>query len=110
MPERKLGSEYELQKLRRLYTQGGAAYESLPNLVKASHLPVSKLRQFLLSKPSYTKFILATRKFKRMKAFARSRNEIWCIDLLYVDKLANDFDGVKYVLVRQEQFDRTVNA
>ena len=69
-------SKSERQKLQRLYTQGGAAYGSVRNLVKASNLSVSKLRQFLHSKPSYRKFTLATPKFKRMKAFARFKNEI----------------------------------
>ena len=95
-------SKSERQKLQRLYTQGGAAYGSVRNLVKASSLPVSKLRQFLHSKTSYTKFTLATRKFKRMKAIARFKNEIWCMDLAYVDKLAKDNNGVKYLLVRQD--------
>ena len=103
-------SKSERQKLQRLYTQGGAAYGSLRNLVKASNLSVSKVRQFLHSKPSYTKFTLATRKFKRMKAFVRFKNEIWCMDLAYVDKFAKDNNGVKYLLVRQDLFDRTVDA
>ena len=103
-------SKSERQKLQRLYTQGGAAYGSVRNLVKASNLSVSKVRQFLLSKPSYTKFALATRKFKRMKAFARFKNEIWCTNLAYVDKIAKDNNGVKYLLVRQDLFDRTVDA
>ena len=45
-----------------------------------------------------------------MRAFARFRNEIWCIDLADVDKLAKGINGVKYLLVRQDLFDRTVNA
>ena len=45
-----------------------------------------------------------------MRAFARLRNEIWCLDLAYVDKLAKENNGVKYLLVRQDLFDRTVNA
>ena len=45
-----------------------------------------------------------------MKAFARFRNEIWCMDLAYVDKLAKENNDVKYLLVRQDLFDRTVNA
>ena len=115
MPKLKRGeagslSKSESQKLQRLYTQGGAAYGSVRNLVKASNLSLSKVRQFLHSKPSYTKFTLATRKFKRMKAFARFKNEIWCMDLAYVEKLAKDSNGVKYLLVRQVLFDRTVNA
>ena len=45
-----------------------------------------------------------------MKAFARFKNQIWCMDLAYVDKLAKDSNGVKYLLVRQDLFDRTVDA
>ena len=103
-------SKSERQKLQRLYTQGGAAYGSVSNLVKASNLSVSKVRQFLHSKPSYTKFTLARRKFKRMKAFARFKNKIWCMDLAYVDKLAKDNNSEKYLLVRQHLFDRTADA
>ena len=103
-------SKSEHQKLQRLYKQGGAAYGSVRNLVKASNLSVSKVRQFLHSKPSYTKFTLATRKFRRLKAFARFKNDIWCMDLAYVDKLAKDNGGVKYLLARQDLFDRTVDA
>ena len=102
-------SKSEHQKLQRLYTQGGAAYGSVRNLVKASNLSVSKVRQFLQSKHSHTKFTLATSKFKRMKAFVRFKNEIWCMDLAYVDKLAKDNNGVKYLLVRQDLFGRTVD-
>ena len=45
-----------------------------------------------------------------MKAFGRFKNENWCMDLAYVDKLAKANNGVKYLLVRQDLFDRTVNA
>ena len=45
-----------------------------------------------------------------MRAFGRFRNEFWCMDLAYVDKLAKENNGVKYLLVRQDLFDRTVNA
>ena len=45
-----------------------------------------------------------------MKAFARFKNESWCMDLAYVGKLAKDNTGVKYLLVRQDLFDRTVDA
>ena len=103
-------SKSERQKLQRLNTQGGAAYGSVRNLMKASNLPVSKVRQFLHSKLSDTKFTLPARKFERMKAFARFKNENWCMDLAYVDKLAKDNNGVKYLLVRQDLFDRTVDA
>ena len=48
-----------------------------------------------------------------MKAFARIWNEIWwvlCVDLAYVDKLAEDNTGVKYLLIRQDLFDWTMYA
>ena len=32
------------------------------------------------------------------------------MDLAYVDELAKDNNGVKYLLVRQDLFDRTVDA
>ena len=82
-----------------LNTQCGAAYGSVRNLVKASNLSVSKVRQFLHSKPSYKKITLATRKFKRMKAFARFKIEIWCMDLAYDGELAKGNNDVKSQLV-----------
>ena len=103
-------SKSECQKLQRLYTQNGAAYGSVRNLVKAINLSVSKVRQFLHSKPSVTKFTLTTHKFKRMKTFARFKNEVCCMDLAYVDRVAKDNNGVKYILVRQDLFNRTVDA
>ena len=45
-----------------------------------------------------------------MRAFARFKGEIWYMDLAYVDKLAKNNNGVKYLLVRQVLFDRTVDA
>ena len=45
-----------------------------------------------------------------MKAFGRFKNETWCMDLAYVDKLPKDNNGVRYTLVRQDLFDRTVDA
>ena len=124
MPKPKRGeavslSKSERQKLQRLYTQSAAAYGSVRNLSKASNLPISKVRRFIhlytiytiyLSKTSCTKFTFATRKFKRMKAFVRFINEIWWMDLTFVDKLAQENNGVKYLLVRQDMFDRTVDA
>ena len=95
-------SKYERQKLQRLYTQSAAAYGSVRNLAKASRLPVSKVRQCLHSKTSYTKFTLAARKIKRMRAFAGLRNEIWRMDLAYVHKLEKENNSVKFLLVRQD--------
>ena len=80
------------------------------NLAKAAKLSPLKVRDFLHSKTSYTRFTQATRKYKKMRAFASFKNEIWCMDLAYVDKLVKDNNGVKCLLVRQDLFDRTVDA
>ena len=40
-----------------------------------------------------------------MKAFARFKNETWCMVLAYVDKLAKHNNGVKYLLVHPDLFD-----
>ena len=74
------------------------------NLPKAANHSPLKVGEFLHSKTSYTRFTQATRKFERMRAFARFKNEIWCMDLAHVDKLAKDNIGVKYLLVRQDLF------
>ena len=100
----------ERQKLERLYLQGFAAYDSVRNSAKNAELSPSKVREFLRSKTSYTRFTQATRKFKRMRAFARFKDENWCMDLAYVDKLAKEEKDVRYLLVRQNLFDRTVDA
>ena len=96
--------------MERLYTQVFAAYGSVRNLAKAEKLSPSKVRDFVQSKTSYIMFTQATRKFKRMRAFARLKSEIWCMDLAYVDNVAKNNKGVKYLLVRQDLFDRTVDT
>ena len=45
-----------------------------------------------------------------VEAFACFKNEIWCRDLAYVDKLTKGNNAVKYLLVRQDLFARTVDA
>ena len=45
-----------------------------------------------------------------MQAFARFKIENWYVDLAYVDQLARNNNGVKYLLVRQDLFDITVDA
>ena len=36
-----------------------------------------------------------------MRAFASFKGGTWCMDLAYVDELAEDNNGVKYLLVRR---------
>ena len=67
---------YDHQKLQRLYSQGGGAYESVQNLVKTINQPASKVRQFLHSKPSHTNFTLATRKFKDCRHLLEEKTKL----------------------------------
>ena len=46
---------------------------------KLASYPFPRLDCFYIQK-THTKFTLATRKFRRMRAFARYKNEIWCMD------------------------------
>ena len=45
-----------------------------------------------------------------MKAFASFKNEVWCMDWACVDKLAQYNNGLMYLLVLQDLFDRTEDA
>ena len=45
-----------------------------------------------------------------MRASARLRNEVWCMDRACVDKLAKENNSVKYLLVHRDLFDRKVKA
>ena len=112
MPEPKRGeagslSKFETQTLQRLNTQGCAAFWSVGYLVKTSIIPISKVRQFLHTKASYSKFTSTTRKFKRLEAFVGFKNGIWQLDIA---AFVVEFIGVKYSLVRQDLFGRMVDA
>ena len=103
-------SKYELAKLKKLYSQGKASYGSIKSLQKASGYSEKKVKSFLQSKNAYTKFRQATRKFTRLPAFAKYINEIWCLDVAYMDKLARFNNGIKYLLVGIDIFSRFVRV
>ena len=92
-------SKSEKAKLQRLYRDGKAAYGSIKNQQKAGGLSKKKVAYFLHSKDSCTKYRHAKRHFKRLPAFAKRINEIWCLDLAFMDKLSDTNNGVKYLLV-----------
>ena len=79
-------SKAERQKFHRLHTRGAAACASVLNL--SIFLPVSEVRKIIETTTSYTKIELATKKFERMNDFVRFRDEICCMDLAFVEKLA----------------------
>ena len=103
-------SKFERQKLHRFRMQGFAANALVHNLARAAKFSPARVRNFSKSKSTYTKFTQLKRKFKRMRDFAMFKNEIWCMDSAYIDKLAGDKNGVKYLVVRQDLFDGTVDA
>ena len=88
----------EKSKLQRLYRDEKAAYGSIKDLQKASGLS-KKIAYFLHSKDSYTRYRHAARHFKRLPAFAKRINEIWCLDLAFMDKLSDS--KRKYGLIRE---------
>ena len=92
-------SKSEMVNLNRLYSRGRAAYDSVGNLSKASGLSKKKVEQFLQTKTSYTNFGPPIRCFRRLRCFRKFINEIWCMDLVFVDKLAKQNNGVKYLLI-----------
>ena len=69
-----------------------------------------KVETFLQSKNSHTKYRQYRRHFPRLKVIAHDINEIWSIDLAYVDKLADYNIGVKYLLVAVDALSRKLRV
>ena len=103
-------SENQRPKVHKLYTQVGAAYSFECDSVEICHLAVSTVENFLHSNRSLTNFTPATPKFGKMKAFAGSKDQIWYMDIAYVDKRATDNNVVKCLVVRQDVPDRTADV
>ena len=115
MPKQKIEelgflSKSEKVRLNRLYSRGRAAYGSIQNLSKAGGLSEKKVEKFLQTKTSYTKFGPPIKCFRRLQAFSKYIDEIWCMDLAFVDKLASQNNGVKYLLVAVDTFWRFVRV
>ena len=91
-----------------MYREGKAAYGSVQNLQKATGYSKKKVTDFLYRKNSYTKLRQATRHFKTLPAFAKRINEIWCLDLAFMDKLSEFKNGVKHLLTCVDVFSRLV--
>ena len=99
------------KELQRAWTKGSSAYGSVTALQKATGLDRNIVEEFLHSKDSYTKhYIPRKQNFARQSAFASKPNQIWCMDVAYMEKTANPNDGVKYLLVCVDVFTRFVRA
>ena len=97
-------------KLQRLYKEGKAAFGSVRNHQKASGLSRGKVNSFLHTKNSYTKYRQATQNLRRLPSFAKRINEIWCLDLAFMDKLSEFNHRVKYLLICVDVFFRFVRV
>ena len=69
-----------------------------------------KIETFLRSKSAHTKYRQFRRKFPRLKVIAYDIDEIWSIDVAYVDKLAKYNNGVKYLLVAVDVLSRKLRV
>ena len=88
----------EIKKLNNVYIKGKAAFGSVTNIKKESGLSQKKIEKFLQSKNSYTKYRQFRKNFPRLKVVAYRINEIWSMDVAYMDKIAKHNNGVKYLL------------
>ena len=68
------------------------------------------MNNFLQGKNAHTKYRQFPRRFPRLKVIAFDINEIWSIDVAYVDKLAKYNHGVKYLLVAVDVLSRKLRV
>ena len=61
---------------------------------------------YLETKPSFTKYRPIRLRLPRLKVIVKNINEIWSVDLAYVDKLAKYKRNVKYLLVEVDCLSR----
>ena len=60
---------------------------------------MKKIKMYPETKPSFNKYRSLRLRFPRLKVVVNDINEIWSVDLAYVDKLAKYNGGVKHLLV-----------
>ena len=96
----------EIKKLNDVYIKGKAAFGSVTNIKRESGLSQRKIEKFLQSKNSYTKYRQFRTNFPRLMVVAYRINEIWSMDVAYLDKIAKHNNGVKYLLVAVDVLSR----
>ena len=80
-------------------SKGPALFGSVQNLKEESKISRSKVKLFLHTEPAFTKYRTVHRKTPRLKVIVYDIDEIWSIDLAYVDKLAVYNKNIKYLMV-----------
>ena len=89
----------DVKLLDRLYSKGPASFGSSKRLKDFSKRPMTKVKMYLETKPSFTKYRAQRLNFPRLKVIVNDLNEIWSLDLAHVDKLAKYNRDVKYLLL-----------
>ena len=100
-------SQNDLRVLEQFHS---AAYGSNDNLLKATNVSREKSKTyqgkskviFAETKNAHTKYRQVPRNFLRLRENAYHVNEIWSLDVAYVDKLAKYNNGVKSLLVAKD--------
>ena len=90
-------TEYNL--LKKKYELGKSAFGSVKNLSEATNLPQYKVDQFLQTQAAATKYRQFRKKYPRLKVIVNDINEIWSVDVAYMDKLSIYNRNYKYLLV-----------
>ena len=89
----------DVRKLDKLYLNGPASIGSKTSSQNLSKLSMKKNKMYLETKPSFNKYRSRRLRFPRLKIVVNDINDIWSVDLAYVDKIAKYNFGVKHVLV-----------
>ena len=90
----------------QLYLKGLASYGNPTRLKTQSKLLFGKIKTYLETKPSFTKYRPIRLQFPRLKVIVKDINEIWSVDLAYGDKLAKYNRIIKYLLVEVDRLSR----
>ena len=99
-PDSKNGlTSSEKKTLDQLYSKGPASFGNPTRLKTQSKLSFGKIKSYLETKPSHTKYRPIRIQFPRLKVIVKDIDEIWSVDLAYVDKLAKYNRKVKFLLV-----------
>ena len=95
-----------MKKLDNLYLKGSASFGNGKRLQNLSKLSLKKVKMYLETKASFSKYCSLRLRFPRLKVIVNDLNEIWSVDLAFVDKLAKYNRGVKYLLVAVDSLSR----
>ena len=90
--------------------KGPALFGSVKTLKATTGIPRRKVKHVLHKEPAYTKHRTVRRNIPRLKVIVYYINEIWSIDLAYVDKLAKYNKDIKYILVAVDCISRYVRV